>query len=210
MPWVRWNNHDKTPHERVLMSDPRIPLAAVLDQAGALITTTDPADAGLATPCEEFDVAHLIDHMVAIPFRIAHVAEGGLGTDVPSSLDVAPSDWASQWAQGRARVDAALADDGVLTREFKAPFGNVPGAVALNMYVTEFLVHGWDLAKATGRLGQLNATLGDAVATAALPNVRRAIPADARGTIPFAEVVEVGDDASPFDQLLGWYGRDPR
>lgn len=192
------------------MTDPRLPLAAVLDQAGALITTTDPADAHRPTPCDEFDVAGLIGHLLAIPARMAHMAEGGEAGDVPSVVDTAPETWAVTWAEVRGRLDEALAPDDVLTRQFRAPFGTVPAPVALGMYVTEFLVHGWDLARATGRDGEIDRGLGEQIAAQALPLIRRAIPADGRDQIPFGPVVAVDETASRLDQLLGWYGRDPR
>lgn len=191
------------------MSDLRIPLAAVLDQAGALITTTDPADADLPTPCAEFDVAALIGHLVAIPTRIAHIVGGGDAFEVPSELDIPARAWASEWAKARATVDESLAPDDVLQRPFRAPFRTMPTAVALGLYVTEFLIHGWDLARATGREDQLDGALANGIASVALPQIRQAIPADGRDAIPFGPVVEVPESASPFAQLLGWYGRDP-
>ncbi len=191
-------------------TDPRIPLAAVLDQAGALITTTDPADADRPTPCDEFDVATLIGHLLAIPTRIAVIADGGDAWDVPSVVDVAPADWAATWTEVRGRLDGALAPSDVLTRQFRAPFGTVPAPVALGMYVTEFLIHGWDLARATGREDQVDRGLADRIASEALPRIRQAIPADGRDQLPFGPVVDIDASAGPFDQLLGWYGRDPQ
>ena len=126
--------------------DPRLPLTAVLDQAGALITTTAPEDTARPTPCDEFDVGALIGHLIAIPTRIAVIAQGGDAWAVPSSAEVEPDDWAVRWAEACAAVNAALAPDEVLQREFRAPFG---------------------------------------------------------------PVVEVDESASPFDRLLGWYGREP-
>lgn len=192
------------------MSDPRRPLAAVLDQAGALITTTAAADAHLPTPCDEFDVSGLIGHLLAIPTRIAHIAEGGDAWEVPSVIANEPETWAATWTDVRGRLDDALAPDDVLTRQFRAPFGTVPAPVALGMYVSEFLIHGWDLARATGRDDRIDRVLADRVATEALPRIRQAIPAEARDDIPFGPVVAVDEAASSFDQLLGWYGRDPQ
>ncbi|WP_425310399.1 TIGR03086 family metal-binding protein [Ammonicoccus fulvus] len=190
--------------------DPRLPLTAALDQAGALITTTAPEDASRPTPCDEFDVGALIGHLVAIPTRIAVIARGEDAWAVPSTLELEPEAWTARWAEARAAVDAALAPDEVLQREFRAPFGTVPAPIALGMYVTEFLIHAWDLARATGRDDQIDRALADRIATTALPQIRQAIPAEGRDEIPFGPVVEVDDSASPFDQLLGWYGRDPR
>lgn len=189
--------------------DPRLPLTAVLDQAGALITTTAPEDTARPTPCDEFDVGALIGHLIAIPTRIAVIAQGGDAWAVPSSVAVEPEDWAARWAEARAAVNAALAPDEVLQRVFRAPFGTVPAPVALGIYVTEFLIHGWDLVRATGRDDQIDRTLADRIAIMALPQIRQAIPAEGRDQIPFGPVVEVDESASPFDQLLGWYGREP-
>jgi hypothetical protein len=53
--------------------------------------------------------------------------------------------------------------------------------------------------------------LNDALATAALPAYMEKVPAEPRGPeIPFGPVVEVGDDATPYERLVAWTGRDPR
>jgi hypothetical protein len=45
----------------------------------------------------------------------------------------------------------AFRSPGVLERVFTVPFGSVPGIVALHLRITEVLVHGWDVARATGQ-----------------------------------------------------------
>ncbi len=47
---------------------------------------------------------------------------------------------------------AAFGQPGALARTVEVPFGTVPGAVALHLRLTEVLVHGWDLAQATGQV----------------------------------------------------------
>jgi len=44
-----------------------------------------------------------------------------------------------------------------------------------------------------------------------VPQSRQVVPAETRGgPIPFGPVVAVADDAGPYDQLVGWLGRDPK
>jgi uncharacterized protein (TIGR03086 family) len=98
-------------------------------------------------------------------------------------------------------VDAALLD-----RDVTVPWGVVPGRVAGWGYVRELAVHAWDLASALDTADVLDPALADVV----VDRVRAALPAEPRGGgIPFGAVVEVPDDAGPYERLVGWLGREP-
>jgi uncharacterized protein (TIGR03086 family) len=184
--------------------DPRPLLGAALDQAGALIATARPEQATLPTPCDAYDVNHLIGHMQAVVRRVGVVLSGQPFWSVPRELET--TDWAADWAAGRAATDAVLAGDECLSREVSVPWGTVLGASAAASYIGELSVHAWDLATALGTPEVLN----DALATAALPAYMDKVPAEPRGPeIPFGPVVEVGDDATPYERLVAWTGRDP-
>ena len=185
--------------------DPRKPLAAALDQAGSLIATVQPEQAHLPTPCDEYDVSQLIGHLQAVVRRIGVVLDGKPFWSVPREME--STDWIEDWKAGRAATEAVLADDAILTREVSVPWGTVPGASAAASYIGELSVHSWDLATAIGRLDLLD----DSLATAALPAYMDKVPAEPRGPeIPFGPVVEVGEDATPYERLVAWTGRDPR
>lgn len=185
--------------------DPRKPLAAALDQAGSLIAAVQPDQAHLPTPCDEYDVSQLIGHLQAVVRRIGVVLDGKPFWSVPREME--STDWIEDWKAGRAATEAVLADDAILTREVSVPWGTVPGASAAASYIGELSVHSWDLATAIGRLDLLN----DSLATAALPAYMDKVPAEPRGPeIPFGPVVEVGEDATPYERLVAWTGRDPR
>ena len=185
--------------------DPRPLLGAALDQAGAVIATVNPEQATLPTPCDDYDVNQLIGHMQAVVRRIGVVLSGQPFSSVPRQLE--SSDWLADWTAGRAATDAVLADDTCLTREVSVPWGTVDGASAAASYIGELSVHSWDLATALGKTDMLN----DALATAALPAYMDKVPAEPRGPeIPFGPVVEVGPDATPYERLVAWTGRDPR
>ena len=84
------------------------------------------------------------------------------------------------------------------------PWGSVPGAGAIWGYLNETLVHGWDLAVATGQPSEADPDL----AGAALAAAQRFIPAGPRGPeVPFGDAVSPAPDAGPTEQLANWSGR---
>ena len=183
--------------------DPRPLLARALDQAGRLVAATEPADAARPTPCGDWDVATLVGHLQGIVRRIGAVLDGRPALSVPAIWESA--DWPADWAEGRRGTDAVLADDAVLDTVVTVPWGTVTGRSAIGMYLGELATHAWDLAAATGRVDELDAEL----AAAALPAALEKIPAGDRAGLPFAPAVEVGPEATPYERLVAWEGRDP-
>ncbi|CCH80370.1 conserved hypothetical protein [Nostocoides japonicum T1-X7] len=184
--------------------DLRPVLARALDQAGRLVTSTDPSDASRPTPCDEYDVAALVDHLQAVVRRIGAVVRGEPFFSVPREWH--SEDWAADWVAGRAGTDSALAGAD-LERVVDVPWGQAPVGAALGMYVSELATHAWDLAVATGR----TAGLDDELAAISLTGAMDKLPREGRGPeIPFGPVVDVPQDAPAYDRLVGWNGRDPR
>ncbi|HZX02955.1 TIGR03086 family metal-binding protein [Kribbella sp.] len=186
-------------------NDPRPLFVRALNQTQQLVTTTSPDHLTLPTPCDEYDVSTLQGHLLSVLARINLALQGGDPLTIPV-VSTGVDDVPTTWKERRAALDATLADDAVLGRTCKLPWGTLPGAAAIAGYTGELTTHSWDLAKATGRLSELD----DAVATQVLPMVQQFIPADQRGGhVPFEPVVQVADDASPYDQLAAWQGRQP-
>ncbi|OZM82611.1 TIGR03086 family metal-binding protein [Pseudonocardia sp. MH-G8] len=158
------------------------------------------------TPCSELDVRGLLAHLVATVHRTAAAGRGEDAGTVPWSVPPVPGDdWSrayadaidSMWTVWRA-ADAPL--DGTV----RAPFGTVPGRAALMAYTSETLVHGWDLAVATGQDVEAD---DPAVAAAALAAMQHALPAEPRGgPVPFAAPVPPRADAGPTERLANWCG----
>jgi uncharacterized protein (TIGR03086 family) len=83
----------------------------------------------------------------------------------------------------------------------------MPGAVIGTVVLDELVLHGWDLARATGQQFACDPASVEAVLAF---TVASAQPENAAGrTGLFGPVVEVPDDASDFDRALGFAGRDP-
>ncbi len=187
------------------VSDPRPMFAAALDQTQRLIDTVGPADLDLPTPCPEYDVRTLLGHLLTVAARIDLALRGGNPLDIPM-VTTGVDDVPAAWKERRTALDATLADDAVLGKICTLPWGTLPGAAAIGAYTGELATHSWDLAKATDRMDLLD----NAIATHCLPLVRENLPADPRGGhVPFGPVVRVPDDASPYDQLAAWQGRQP-
>jgi uncharacterized protein (TIGR03086 family) len=187
-----------------LVNDPRPMLIRALDQTQQLMDTVGSEDLDLPTPCPEYDVSTLRGHLLSVVGRIDLALSGGNVLDIPSITTA--TDVMGTWKERRARLDATLVDDDVLGRICKLPWGTLPSAAAVAAYTGELTTHSWDLAKATGRLDQLD----DELATYVLPLVHQFLPAEPRGGhVPFGPVVPVADDASPYDRLAGWQGRQP-
>lgn len=187
-------------------TDPRPALTAALDQAGRLVHEVAADDLTRRTPCTEYDVRGLLSHLVAVEGRIAHILTGGTPLEVPSHVEVPDDTWAQAWDTARTRLDAVLADDACLQGLVAHPVGEMPAPAAIGIYVSEVATHGWDLAMALGRRDELD----DDVAAPVLGPIRRALPESGRDGMPFGEPVPVGDDATPYDALVAWTGRDPR
>ncbi|GAB88859.1 TIGR03086 family metal-binding protein [Gordonia rhizosphera] len=185
------------------IADPRPAYAAATAWATHLLAgvTDDQLDA--PTPCDEFDVRTLAGHLIATAARAVALGEG---TDVFAVPRIADTHDATGYADLVARAQKIWADDTKLAAMVKVPWGEVPGAGALWGYVNETLVHGWDLAVATGQAAEADPAIVEPVLTIA----RRFIPAEIRADseVPFAAVVEPRPEAGPTERLANWSGRD--
>jgi uncharacterized protein (TIGR03086 family) len=185
--------------------DPRDVLRGALDQAGAVIAGVKPDQLSDATPCTEFDVATLMNHLTGAVARVGSVAagvqvEGGLVVDAEEPA----AGWMGAFAAARQGAIDAWADDALLVKEYTLPWATLPGAGIVSMYALETVLHGWDLAVATGQEHLLDDTLAETV----FPAARQMLPVDIRGgEMPFEAVVEVPVDASASDRLAGFAGR---
>ena len=103
------------------------------------------------TPCEEWDVRGLLNHFVggAGMFTAAFNGEGSaIDPDAPVP-DLVGDDPLAAWHAAIANFNAAVDEPGALDRVISLPFGEMPGAVVLEILKFDLTVHCWDLARAT-------------------------------------------------------------
>jgi uncharacterized protein (TIGR03086 family) len=168
-------------------------LQRALAQTGALIAHIAPEQRALPTPCEGWDVAALVTHVVGGLDNFAAMARG----EKPD-WGVAPPPLGDDWAGTfRAKADALL-DTWRGADPARQP--------AADMQITEQAVHAWDIARATG---QPVDRLDPAVCEHALDHGRTMLKPEYRGQGAFDAEVRVAADAPVQDRLAAWFGRDP-
>ena len=188
---------------------PAARLAEVLDLTGGLIPQVRGDQWTAPTPCSEWQVRALVDHLV-----VGNVLYAGLLAGQVSMQDVArlrEGDHLGDrpveaYRQSASTVVAASEQPGVLERPVTLPFGRVPGAVALHLRMVEVLVHGWDLAQAVG----LPVRFPDDVVEQEIEFSRQALPQLPADRRPFGPSQPVPDDAPPIDRLAALLGRPVR
>ena len=189
-------------------TDPRPLFQRAVVTAVAAAAAVRPNQLDDPTPCTEFDVRHLLGHLVAVLQRVAAVGRGDHPFSVPHVIEGVPDDgWPAAVRAAAEQAEDVWADESVLSRLLTLPFGTLPGAAALASYTGEVTTHTWDLAVATGQ----SPAWDPDVLTVGLAAIRAKLPSAGRGPqIPFADAVPVPPDAPVIDQLVAWQGRDPR
>jgi uncharacterized protein (TIGR03086 family) len=175
-----------------------------------IVASVRPAQMNDPTPCGSWRVRDLLDHMVDAPTFIAVVMETGDWRNHSGvSVDPERGGHAAGYDGATERAIAAFGAAGAMSRAVTLPVvGDLPGASLLVLATCDALVHGWDLARATGRPIDPDAEL----ATEVLESIRPLMTERMRGpegTTLFGPEVRVPPDASPPDRLAAFLGRRP-
>jgi uncharacterized protein (TIGR03086 family) len=171
---------------------------------GAIVAGLTPSQATAPTPCAQFDVHALFGHVVDTldMFTIA------LGGTPDGTGDDAFTDPATTYKRAVAANLAAWRNRGDVDGTLTMPFGEIPASVGAHLSTIDVLVHGWDLARATGQ----PTALPEDLATSALSFTRQMLRPEMRSDAPdatFGLEVAVPDDAPVTDQLVAFLGRRP-
>ena len=165
-------------------------LVHALDQAGDVLDHVHAHQLDDPTPCGEWNVGALADHLVQAPERFLMMMRG----EQPD-WSAAPPHLTEGWGASY-RVHA---DD--LIHAWHGLDGDPP--VPASWQVAELGVHAWDLATA---IGFPVSRLDPEVAEVGLGFMRDNMPADRRGDA-FGPEVEPPADAGPYDELAAFAGR---
>ncbi|MET9656458.1 TIGR03086 family metal-binding protein [Streptomyces sp. NPDC006510] len=153
------------------------------------------------TPCAEYDVRALINHLfqVIVNFQALAAREE---TDFGEAPDVVTGDWRARFGEETAKLVAAWAVPGA--DEGTAGSMGLPARTVGNMVLGDLTVHAWDLARATGQ----EFTPDESVLSEIGPGLAAMAPM-AREAKVFGEPHPVPDGAGPFEEVLALTGRDP-
>ena len=177
----------------------------------SLVERLDDAQLGAPTPCPDYTVGDLVDHVggLAVAFTAAARKEDGVNASPPPLGDRArlTDDWRVRIPRDLATMADAWADAGAWDGMTKIGGGEFPAAVAGAVGLNEVITHGWDLARATSQ--PFAPDTADLAACVELMTPMSQPGMDAMREPAFGPVVTPADDASPFDRLLALTGRDP-
>lgn len=162
------------------------------------------------TPCTEWDVRALLNHMIGTLW----LAEGLFGDQaprypmVPGSLppaDLAGDDPAAAYAEAAAAALAAASVGDALTRPHVTPLGEMPGPGLAGFTTLDILVHGWDLARATGQPADLDGRLAAHV----LGFAEQALATSESRAARIGPALPVATEAPVTHRLVAFLGRQP-
>ncbi|HYZ67726.1 MAG TPA: TIGR03086 family metal-binding protein [Mycobacterium sp.] len=181
--------------------------ASCLRTANILSNITDDQLTAL-TPCENYSVGDVLHHIGGLALAFAAAAQKDFG---PLTSTAPTPDGAQLGDDWRTNYPDRL---GELARAWKQPDAwqgmtriagmEMPGEVVGLIALTEVVIHGWDVARATGQPYDVDTSTLDAV----LPYVT-AVAAEGPTEGLFGPAVPVADDAPVLDRIVALSGRDP-
>ena len=160
-------------------------LDGAFDGTGRIVAGVDAMQLGAPTPCSEWDVRALINHVTSVVARMRFSAARAAATPALEDEDFVANDPGPIFQRVAAATLAAWSEPGALDG-------------------TCVLPNGWDLAVATGQ----DATIDPALAGAALEFSQGFVTDELRGPgRPFRAPVAPPVGASPTDELVAFLGR---
>jgi uncharacterized protein (TIGR03086 family) len=175
-----------------------------LDATGHTVAGIRAEHWSAATPDAEWDVRALLNHLVAGNFWAAELAAGKTIGEVGERLD---GDVLGDDPTGAYEASAKVAADvfetpGALEAPCAVSYGPVPGSVYAGHRFLDVLIHGWDLAVASGQ----DATLDPELVRGCLEVVEPQLSLlQASGA--FGPSIQTAPDADPQARLLAMLGR---
>ena len=175
---------------------------AQLDQLGPILGDVfggiTPADLDTQTPCAEFTVRGVLEHMIGGAGMFTEAFGGKPATRVSD-------DALANIGPALESLMGALFAPGALDKTIESPFGEVSGDFFARYLVIDGLVHGWDISTVLGRPYNPPAALvaeADALAHEMIDPLRD-------GTT-FAAATTPPADATPIERLAAYTGRNVR
>jgi uncharacterized protein (TIGR03086 family) len=154
------------------------------------------ADLDARTPCDEWNVRTLLNHMLDTQ---RYFLSNARGEEAPPPAATPPQvlsdDPVSDFNRTRSEMLAAYGEPGIIEKT----------GPSLGIAFSDQLLHGWDLALAAGQ----DAAMPVGLAEAAYQMIYGRFTDEQRKGV-FKPAIPVADDASPQERLLAYTGREPR
>ncbi|MDQ0210579.1 TIGR03086 family metal-binding protein [Arthrobacter bambusae] len=165
---------------------------AIVQRVLAHVTETD---AQTQTPCADFNVSQLLDHLAG---SIAGIAKA-LGAEVADDAGKSPEVRIADLAQPALEAFYRRGLEGTIDMGF----AELPATMVASILNLEFLVHAWDFSKALG----LEVSVADELTDYVEVLAQNTISEQVRASGSFAPAQEVAETASSLERLVAFTGR---
>ncbi|HUS60939.1 MAG TPA: TIGR03086 family metal-binding protein [Acidimicrobiales bacterium] len=190
--------HRLAPPSQGAPMDPRDQLDEILPLLDELVASLHPTQLDLPTSCAAFAVRDILEHMIGGARTIAAAFQGAAARPEAEEHDLVAT-----FPVAMAELRAAMSTPGALEHIIAGPFGDAPGDVLARFVAMDGLVHGWDIATATGQPYEPPPPIVAEVDAFS----RQAITEDLRDGDTFAAAVEPPADSSAIIRLVAFTGR---
>ena len=174
-------------------------LAAAAERTVPVVRGIDDKQLSDPTPCTEFRVRDLVNHLFQIVVEFQALA-AKQPADFASTPDFLDGDWRARFADETRKLAEAWSDPAAI--EGDSPSMGMPQQLVANLALTDLTVHGWDLAQGTGQ----HYTPSAEVVAVIGPFTEQMAPMGREMGI-FAEMTDFPPDADDFVRLLAYTGR---
>ena len=176
------------------------------DVFGARVHAVKRDQWALSTPCEDWNVRDLVNHLVYEDRWTAPILAGKTIEEIGDRFegDLLGDDPGAAWEDAVAEARAAVAEPHALERTGHRSFGDSPAELYVHQLFADHLIHAWDLARAIGADERLDADLVRACAAWFADQEEDYRSAGAIGDRP-----AIPDDADEQTRLLAAFGRTP-
>jgi uncharacterized protein (TIGR03086 family) len=194
---------------------PALDLGPAAREVSQLLDGVTDAQLADPTPCGDTPVAGLLDHFMGLTLAFTWAArkstatEGSGNRPGPSAAaDHLDPDWRSLLPQRLDQLAEAWRDPSAWEGVAEAGGVTMPAEVIASVALDELVMHGWDLARATGQPFGCDPASTQAVLAFTSLSAQPEQAAMREGL--FGPVVEIPEDAPALDRALGFAGRDPK
>lgn len=184
-------------------------IARAAERFTEIVRNVKPDQLTNPTPCTEFDVRALVNHLL---FWGPSLVAAARKEEVPppaaseSEVDLVDEKWAAGLVAHAERTAAAWGEPAAWTgMTYMGGPMELPAELVGGMVAGELVVHGWDLARATGQRPEWDEDLLGYVYEGVVGNAEQG-----REMGVYGPEVPVPDTASTVDKIVGAAGRDPK
>jgi uncharacterized protein (TIGR03086 family) len=171
----------------------------------SILVNVAPDQLSAPTPCQSWQVRDVVNHLIGVSFFYAETLNTGAAPP-PVEADFTSGDLMTTFDEAADRALTAFAAPGAEQKTVTLRLGPLPGRAFMGIAAIDVLVHGWDLARATGQPTDFEPELAEQLLDGARALLQPSLRGD-DGKAPFGEEQPAPPDATPTDRLAAFLGR---